>query len=195
MAVNDVWTFFFEERTDFRIRCSVPRRGHEQSSFVERRTVCERRVILRELQNAMSGPSQQIHLCPDHDVFAARLPILVVDYKHAKLAHVSEPSAPCCQRVSRPSISRTRSSRAMFPLTIFRNTRLARCTLARNFRVEAEYWCSPKLRCTWRRSCARRSTCLRLTLHPCQRKAAMNRGTEPKMHHASATRAERIEWM
>jgi hypothetical protein len=70
MAVHDVWTFFFEERTDFRIRCSVPRRGHEQSSFVESRTVCERRVILRELQNTMPGPSQQIHLCPYHDVFA-----------------------------------------------------------------------------------------------------------------------------
>src|SRR5450756_1435054 len=36
MAVDDVRPFFLNERADCRIRSSVPRRGHEQSSFLER---------------------------------------------------------------------------------------------------------------------------------------------------------------
>ena len=60
-----------------------------------------------------------------HDIFAARLLILVVDHKHVKFAHVSDPAPPWIQRVSVPIIRWTRNSRAKFPLITLRSTRFA----------------------------------------------------------------------
>ena len=82
-------------------------------------------LSLQMLHHAMSLAAEQFHLGANDGVFAARLLILVMNYKDAKVLHVCQPALLSSQRVSRPSIWWRRNSRSRFPLSVFRKTRLS----------------------------------------------------------------------
>ena len=120
------------------VGCPAPDRTGGQANFLPQVAVCDGRVVPRETNHAVPGLAKHVHFGLHRDILASGLLIVVVNYKHAKLAHVLHPAAPRIQRVSRPSIRRTPNSRKMFPPAILRRTRLPRCKSASHFRVRPE---------------------------------------------------------
>ena len=126
VTVRDLRALAANQLAQFAVYGVVPCGGGEQGSLAQRAEVRDGGVVANELGDAMAVAAKESDFVADHGVFSACELVAVVDYKDARVAHLSCTSVSRIQSVGSPCCCRIFSSRQALPLAIFRITRLAR---------------------------------------------------------------------
>ena len=115
-----------DQPSQLRIGFVVPGGGDGQESPARAAEVADLAIVPCVLQDTVAVAPQQVNFGGYHSIFAAGLPIAVMNYQDARFCHSRNSSGARIQRVSKPRRRRIFASRTMFPLVTLRITRRAR---------------------------------------------------------------------